>query len=702
MNENSIIDKELEDDIFNLTVKENLFNQIEKEIEYIDDMYTYTDYIGDTVFSDFGIPKVFDETIEYKELLESNESFLSLNFYHASPSKYDKVIKPIAPNYGTKLYDPHWAVYMWKDKSLAYPYCLFTYIHKFMQQNFSKEERKDKLFEYIKYGVYYMTKDVYEALKEHCVGKIVYVYTINVPLKDFIHIKLGHTNDFPEYSLDKEATIINREEIKITEKYFDKYVMVTSVSSIKKMRKESAKEKEKNPTNILYNTNDDAHKVAYKFYIANAHCYLDTNKDLNEVLSNDKLMIEAFNKELNTADYGIVVNGKPYTGKNIDYNKYKTLSPKEFEKYYTGICWDYTEYEANQFEEIFDFKHTLNDLREKEYSMYYMVLKNKDGDTSCHTWLAYKLYGKIYSFESSWEKYKGITEFSSEEDMLYNYISKYKKEYSEGEVVISKYPKNTKFGLGCEEFMNRCINTGKVIYSEIDFIPIDEAYEKMPMILSEDDIYCNMSKFKNPYNIIFVCGTSGSGKSTLSKQIRDMYNIHWVSLDSLMFWLVRKERTPEDVLNQDPILYKYLVEHNIDFNYLYHKYGNDDKLKKLGLKKVKELGSNKEIRKMTVDFCKWISKQKDLYCVIEGLQTTFLHDNKEFISYPFIFKGTSMLKAWYRRIKRDNSSIWLTPSRWEDAVRWTKEWKHDVDRLRKAVISNSTDIYTKKEEDIQW
>ena len=84
-----------------------------------------------------------------------------------------------------------------------------------------------------------MAKDVYEALKEHCVGKIAYIYTINVPLKDFIHIKLGHTNVFPEYSLDKEATIINREEIKITEKYFDKYVMVTSVSSIKKMRKES-------------------------------------------------------------------------------------------------------------------------------------------------------------------------------------------------------------------------------------------------------------------------------------------------------------------------------------------------------------------------------------------------------------------------------------------------------------------------------
>ena len=50
MNEISIIDKELEDDIFNLTIKENLFNQIEKEIEYI------------------------DETIKNKELLESNNN----------------------------------------------------------------------------------------------------------------------------------------------------------------------------------------------------------------------------------------------------------------------------------------------------------------------------------------------------------------------------------------------------------------------------------------------------------------------------------------------------------------------------------------------------------------------------------------------------------------------------------------------------
>ena len=77
MNENNIIDKELEDDIFNLTIKENLFNQIEKEIEYI------------------------DETIGYKALLESNNNELnttkniniSLTHYKTCKSIYEQLSK---------------------------------------------------------------------------------------------------------------------------------------------------------------------------------------------------------------------------------------------------------------------------------------------------------------------------------------------------------------------------------------------------------------------------------------------------------------------------------------------------------------------------------------------------------------------------------------------------------------------------------
>ena len=626
---------------------------------------------------------VFDKTIESKELLdESNESFLSLNFYHASPSKYDKVIKPIAPNYGTKLYEPHWAVYMWKDKSLAYPYCLFTYIHKFMQKNFSKEERKDKLYECIKYGIYYMAKDVYEALKEHCVGKIAYIYTINVPLKDFIHIKLGHTNVFPEYSLDKEATIINREEIKITEKYFDKYVVVASVSNIKKLKKELAKEKEKNPTNILYNTKDDAYKVSYKFYIANAHCYLDTNKDLNEVLSNDELMIEAFNKELNTADYGIMINGKVYTGKNIDWRKYKTISPKDFKKYFAGTCWDYAEYEAKQFEEVFGFKHTLNDLKEKEYSMYYMQIEDNNMCPS-HTWIVYKLNGKIYLFESSWMKYQGITEYNTEDEMVKDYIKKHRKESHDKDnpIIVTKYKPNEKFGLTPEEFMRRCIDQGKVIYSEIDSIPVQES-KNMPMVLSEDDVYCNMSKFRNPCNIIFVCGTSGSGKSTLSKHLSNIHNATYVSLDHIMFWLNRKPRTDMDIRLFDPTLYEYYTENAIPF----------DELVKLCNSKDEKFFDYAKRR--ILDYIEWMSKQDEQF-IVEGIQTSWVYDKDKFIVYPFVFKGTSMIKSWIRRAIREKDFFYKFDLK--IALKWTSEWKRDVNRIRNAVMLKTTDIYTQKE-----
>ena len=53
--------KELEDEIFNLKVKENLFKEVEKEIEYIESMYNYAEYIRDAVSSKSGIPKVFVE-----------------------------------------------------------------------------------------------------------------------------------------------------------------------------------------------------------------------------------------------------------------------------------------------------------------------------------------------------------------------------------------------------------------------------------------------------------------------------------------------------------------------------------------------------------------------------------------------------------------------------------------------------------------
>ena len=400
--------------------------------------------------------------------------------------------------------------------------------------------------------------------------------------------------------------------------------------------------------------------------------------------NNDKeLMIEAFNKELNTADYGILINGKVYTGKNIDWRKYKTISPKDFEKYFAGTCWDFAEYEAKQFEEVFGFKHTLNDLKEKEYSMYYMQIEDNNMCPS-HTWIVYKLNGKIYLFESSWMKYQGITEYNTEEEMVKDYIKKHRKESHDKDnpIIVTKYKPNEKFGLTPEEFMRRCIDQGKVIYSEINSIPVQES-KNMPMVFSEDDVYCNMSKFRNPCNIIFVCGTSGSGKSTLSKHLSNIHNATYVSLDHIMFWLNRKPRTDMDIRLFDPTLYEYYTENAIPF----------DELVKLCNSKNDERFFD-YAKSRILDYIEWLSKQDEQF-IVEGIQTSWVYDKDKFIVYPFVFKGTSMIKSWIRRAIREKDFFYRFDLK--IALKWTSEWKRDVNRIRNAVMLKTTDIYTQKE-----
>lgn len=84
-----------------------------------------------------------------------------------------------------------------------------------------------------------------------------------------------------------------------------------------------------------------------------------------------------------------------------------------------------------------------------------------------------------------------------------------------------------KFGLTPEEFMVRCIDKGKVIYSEIDSIPVQES-KNMPMVFSEDDVYCNMSKFRNPYyhtsliSIKYDFGDKNYGIAFVARDCLDM------------------------------------------------------------------------------------------------------------------------------------------------------------------------------------
>ena len=482
-----------------------------------------------------GYKKKFHESDHwvYEKVISStiHEDVLSLYFYHASTEDYSKKGKltPKAPNYGTNLYNPHWAVYMWKDKSIGYLYALDQIIRPYMKFNF-KKEYDEKVYEYLDHGgkIYIATKDLYTKIKEYCLGKIVYLYTLEVPVEDFAHIRLGHTNRFPEYSIDKEIKIANQETIVIDDDYFNKYTQLCKISDVKNARKRFNEKSKKHITNPLYLKKKDMKKVAWKYWLANEYGLLDKNKDLNEVLSNDELIIKAFNKELDKADYGILINGKIYTDDDIDWSKYKTISPSDFNKYFVGTCWDYTEYEADMFEYLFDFKHTLNDLKEKEYSMYYMQI---DDNNKCptHTWITYKLNGRIYLFESSWKKYQGITKYNTEEEMMKDYIKKHKAFHKakDNPIIVTKYNRNTKFGLTPNQFMRGCIKEGKVIYSEIPSISVDESYVKISLHENFNDslsVYNQLSddekkllsprgKFIDSPNLIYRYNHLVNGKS---------------------------------------------------------------------------------------------------------------------------------------------------------------------------------------------
>ena len=569
---------------------------------------------------------VFDKTIESKELLESNNNKLNTgNNINISPTDY-KTCKSI----------------------------------------YEQLSKKDKIAMNA-YGTSIVFSDGNEVVKRYCCT----IDTVPAGFMEYSRYNDGYTyisivilskyRGKPYNIANRFITLAKKDNTNI------RYVA-------NKKNLASQKFIEKHPEFKLADTTRDCYVYEYQNSKSN-------NKKHKEVL--DELMIEAFNKELNTADYGIMINGKVYTGKNIDWRKYKTISPKDFEKYFAGTCWDYAEYEAKQFEEVFGFKHTLNDLKEKEYSMYYMQIEDNNMCPS-HTWIVYKLNGKIYLFESSWMKYQGITEYNTEDEMVKDYIKKHRKESHDKEnpIIVTKYKPNEKFGLTPEEFMRRCIDQGKVIYSEIDSIPVQES-KNMPMVLSEDDVYCNMSKFRNPCNIIFVCGTSGSGKSTLSKHLSNIHNATYVSLDHIMFWLNRKPRTDMDIRLFDPTLYEYYTENAIPFDELVKLCNskNDEKFFDYAKSRI-------------LDYIEWMSKQDEQF-IVEGIQTSWVYDKDKFIAYPFVFKGTSMIKSWIRRAIREKDFFYRFDLK--IALKWTSEWKRDVNRIRNAVMLKTTDIYTQKE-----
>ena len=165
-------------------------------------------------------------------------------------------------------------------------------------------------------------------------------------------------------------------------------------------------------------------------------------------------------KIMKSIEYGF----KDENGKNIlDINPqkwdeefpdfYYLQTPEELLKSKCGVCWDQVELERKLFQD--------NKIKVKTYFIY-MV----DGNMlPSHTFLTYENNNKYYWFEHSWNTYKGIHEYETEEELLCDVENLFEKDHSyckeNSPIYIYEY-KKPKHHIKCEEFY-KYIETQKSI-----------------------------------------------------------------------------------------------------------------------------------------------------------------------------------------------------------------------------------------------
>lgn len=126
---------------------------------------------------------------------------------------------------------------------------------------------------------------------------------------------------------------------------------------------------------------------------------------------------------------------------------YRLLCPHDTIKYKIGVCWDQVELERYYFKAYDSIK------------TYFIV--HYDGENCpTHTFLTFEKNGKYYWFEHSWERFRGIHEYSSLKELLLDVRDKFIKyelhnHYDISNVYLHEY-KKPKYQLSVEEFYNHC------------------------------------------------------------------------------------------------------------------------------------------------------------------------------------------------------------------------------------------------------
>ncbi len=129
-------------------------------------------------------------------------------------------------------------------------------------------------------------------------------------------------------------------------------------------------------------------------------------------------------------------------------DNYTLQSPNEVIKNKIGVCWDQVELERYYFKG--------NDWNVKTY----FLVHYDSNKCPTHTFLTFEKNNKYYWFEHSWERFRGIHEYKSLKDLLFDIRNKFIKyeldnDYVVENLVLHEY-KKPKYHISVQEFYNHC------------------------------------------------------------------------------------------------------------------------------------------------------------------------------------------------------------------------------------------------------
>ena len=153
---------------------------------------------------------------------------------------------------------------------------------------------------------------------------------------------------------------------------------------------------------------------------------------------------------MNNIEYGWLdkFNVKHSKVDNDFSDNYILQSPQEVIENKTGVCWDQVELQRYYF----------NNWNIKTY----FLVHYDNANCPTHTFLTFDKGNKVYWFEHSWEKHRGIHEYNSIKKLLFDVRDKFIKDelnhkFNKQNLVLREY-RQPKSHITVQEFYSHCEN----------------------------------------------------------------------------------------------------------------------------------------------------------------------------------------------------------------------------------------------------